>query len=158
MAYFVHAWLWKHSRTLKIDWHVVNLNHVKLVNTSMVTNISRMPKPQHDSVVTSVWQLSVFVEGFPIKAVKLVFVKRHRATDGLNSAVCETYTPHLRSKTPLDPGEHDQQCTCSDSKKYFIQKYKTLCIDSSLYCSEPHDCLSTMEPKIVFLKNILKCL
>ncbi len=104
MAYFVHAWLWKHSRTLKIDWHVVNLNHVKLVNTSMVTNISRMTKPQHDSVVTSVWQLSVFVEGFPIKAVKLVFVKRHRATDGLNSAVCETYTLHLRSKTPLDPG------------------------------------------------------
>lgn len=62
------------------------------------------------------------------QAVKLVSVKRHRAADGLSS-VCETYTPRLRSKTPLDPEEHRQLRPAvhmlRDLKKYFTHKRKS---------------------------------
>lgn len=96
-----------------------------------------------------------------MQAVKLVFVNRHRAADGLNSAVCETYTLHLRSKTPLDPGEHEQLRPAvhvlRDLKKYFTQKTKSSALT--------HPCIvlnrmtaSLQEPKNAFLKNFLKCL
>lgn len=80
-------------------------------------------------------------------AVKLVFVSRHRAADGFNSAVCGTYTPHQRSKTPLDLVKHQQLRPAvhvhRDLKKYFTQKRKSsllthpcivlICITASLH-------------------------
>lgn len=90
-----------------------------VVNTSMVTNISCMPKP-----MTSVWQLSVFMEGFTIKANKKVTRQLSlflwsATVQQMDWALLSVRLTHRvwdqrHHWIQRNTGSWDQQCTCSE--------------------------------------------